>query len=163
MVPLQYDLPPTSSGLFVLPNTTFTLSDSAGGGALEMQTASVAGTEELAAAAAVSGAGGGLFVQGTATINVDFFTLTSCAAVGGQGGNAGSLTQGGGGGGGMWQRYRKSGGTGNGGGGGGGGFGMFAFGGPHLTSEEAAEEVEWECWVWEDRRCTQRAAAAALV
>ena len=138
------------SGLFVLPNTTFTLLDSVGGGVMEMSTASVGGNGGVSGGGGGLGAGGGLLVQGTSTISATFL-LTNCAAQGGLGANAGNSAAGGGGRGDgqrfwsicrrreRWRRRRRirvdgiwGASSAIGGGGGGGGMGVQGFGGPSM-------------------------------
>ncbi len=75
------------SGLFVLPQTTFTLNNSAFG-TLTMTTASVGGNGGggLGGGGGGLGAGGGLLIQGNATITR--VSLINCTAKGGSGGGA---------------------------------------------------------------------------
>ncbi len=124
------------SGLFVLPQTTFTLNNSAFG-TLTMTTDSVGGdgASGLGGGGGGLGAGGGLLIQGNATIT--HVSLINCTATGGTGGGAnddpcnfaGCGPQAAGGGGGM---SNAAGGTSvsiMGGGSGGGGFGKTGTGG----------------------------------
>ena len=146
------------SGLFVLPNTTFTLLDSVGGGVMEMSTAPVAGTEEWWRRRSRRRIACPRNLYHQRHLFAD--QLCSSRRPGSKCGRI--STAGGGGGGGMGNAFGAFAGGANGGGGGGGGFGLMGFGGASLPSEEEAA-AEWECRVSEDRRCTSAAAAAALI